>query len=137
MDCIFCKIINQQIPCHLVAQTPDYLAFLDINPVRPGHTLVIPKGHWDSLAVTPPEVVAGLFKFAQTVARSVLAGTGSDGFNLTVNNGAAAGQVVNHTHIHIIPRQVGDGLPSWPQGDYLPDQAGQLAEKISQLIKFS
>ena len=94
MDCIFCKIITGELPATKVYEDNDCLAFLDIYPVNPGHTLLIPKQHYDDLLSTPSEVVGKLYQAAQKVARGVMVGLGADAFNLGLNNGRAAGQVV-------------------------------------------
>lgn len=137
MECVFCKIVNNQLPSFKVAETEDYLAFLDIKPVKPGHTLVIPKKHYDDLASLPAEPAAELVKFAQQVALAVMAATGAEGFNLTLNNGAAAGQIIFHTHFHIIPRQAQDNLLAWPHGQYDAGQGERLAELIRQKVNLT
>ncbi|MBU1038680.1 HIT family protein [Patescibacteria group bacterium] len=135
MDCIFCKIVNKELPAWLVAETEDYLAFLDIKPVQPGHTLVIPKKHYEDLLSLPEESAVGLIKFAKIVAKAVVKGTASSGFNLTLNNGVTAGQVINHCHFHIIPRLAHDQLPAWPHKDYQINQAEDLSVKIAAYFK--
>src|SRR5437867_557134 len=102
--CIFCKIIAGEIPATKVLETPVAVGFLDISPVAPGHTLLITKDHFPTLADTPPEVVGGLAAELPRLARAVLAATGGSGINLVQNNGRAAGQVVDHVHFHLIPR---------------------------------
>ncbi len=134
MDCIFCKIITGELPATKVYEDNDCLAFLDIYPVNPGHTLLIPKQHYDDLLSTPSEVVGKLYQAAQKVARGVMVGVGADAFNLGLNNGRAAGQVVFHTHIHIIPRLSADGLALWKQNEYKEGQMAEVGKKISQAL---
>jgi histidine triad (HIT) family protein len=112
-DCIFCKIISGDIQSVKVYEDAEFTAFLDINPVQPGHTLVVPKAHFARFDDTPSEVVAKLFtrwciKWRRRWLRL-------EGFNASLNNGLAAGQEVFHTHVHIIPRYIKDGLVAWPR----------------------
>jgi len=135
MDCIFCKIISGDIPATKVYEDQDFLAFLDIHPVSPGHTLVIPKVHFDRFESTPPEVVGGIYKLVQQLVLGVVAGSGADGYNLGLNSGPAAGQVVFHTHVHIIPRKSKDGLELWGSKDYEGNAMDEVAKKIRAAIK--
>ncbi|MBI2551941.1 HIT family protein [Candidatus Uhrbacteria bacterium] len=129
-DCIFCKIISGELPSAKVYENDAVVAFLDIHPVRPGHTLVVPKIHCENLMDCNPEALSAMMEAAQKVARAVVSGTGAEGFNLGVNNGAAAGQVIFHLHLHIIPRSRGDGLALWGQTEYKEGEMVALAEKI-------
>ncbi|MBI1961729.1 MAG: HIT family protein, partial [Parcubacteria group bacterium] len=112
-DCVFCKIVSGDIPSHKVYEDESVLAFLDINPVNPGHTLVIPKAHHKDLLDIPLELGAKVMNAIQKIAPAVLAGVGADSFNLGVNNGSGAGQIVFHAHFHIMPRFAGDGHQLW------------------------
>lgn len=135
-NCIFCKIVQGQIPCAKVYEDQDFLAFLDIGPVRPGHALVVPKAHHATLLDLPADLAAGYLPTAQRVARAVLAVTGAAGFNLIMNNFRAAGQLVDHAHFHVIPRAADDGLHFWPQGSYsTTDEMLALAAKISAALR--
>ncbi len=106
-DCVFCKIIDGELPSRQVYEDRSVLAFLDANPLAPGHTLVIPKEHAATLedVVEAPSVWDVTRKLAPQVADAVDA----PAYNVGVNNGAAAGQEVPHVHMHIIPRFDGDG----------------------------
>ena len=134
MDCIFCKIIAGEIPSAKVYEDDDFLAFLDIAPVSPGHTLVIPKSHHATLLDLPAEAACRLLALAQKIAPAVLTATGAPAFNLMLNNGKASGQMVDHVHFHIVPRQEGDGLKLWPGQSYTDGQMQELAEKIKSQI---
>ncbi len=114
-DCIFCKIVRGEIPCHEVMNTETVLAFLDIAPVRPGHVLVIPKAHHPTLFDLPPDLSRDLLSGLQAVGKAVMAATDAEGMNVGMNVEKAAGQLVFHAHFHIIPRVSGDGLSLWPQ----------------------
>ena len=130
-DCIFCKIARGEIPCAKVYETPSVLAFLDIAPVRPGHTLVIPKVHAPSLWEVPDDLAGELLTAFKTVGRAVARATGATGLNVGMNNGASAGQIVLHAHFHLIPRIEGDGLDLWKGAPYPDAQAmTRMAEAI-------
>ncbi|KKU73690.1 MAG: Histidine triad (HIT) protein [Parcubacteria group bacterium GW2011_GWA2_47_26] len=134
-DCIFCKIIRGELPCSKVYEDDKVVAFLDIHPVRDGHTLVVPKIHCDNLLDCDPEVLANMIRATQKVARAVVSATGASGFNLGVNSGRAAGQVIFHLHLHIIPRMEGDGLRLWPSREYGSGEMQTLAERIKQRLR--
>ena len=109
-DCIFCKIVAGQIPCFKLLEDDQTIAFMDINPVNPGHALAVAKGHWPTVDVIPPDVLAAVAKTAQRVAKAVTTELEPVGINLLQANGAGAGQSVPHLHIHIMPRQANDGV---------------------------
>lgn len=104
-DCIFCKIASGQIPVEKVYEDDSIFAFLDQRPKAPGHTLVIPKIHSDNLLETSDEILAYMMPKIKMIAQKVLDQNHATGFNLSVNNGASAGQEVMHLHFHIIPRK--------------------------------
>lgn len=113
-SCIFCRIIKGEIPGTRVYEDDAVLAFLDINPISPGHTLVIPKEHYETLVDLPDETGAKIFPVLSRLGKAVMAAMKADGFNCLQNNFAAAGQIVFHSHWHVIPRFEGDGLVQWP-----------------------
>ena len=129
-DCIFCKIISGELPSHRVYEDDIVLAFLDINPVNPGHTLVIPKQHFADLSDLPEAIAHAMLSVVQKIAPSILSAVESGGYNLGVNNGVAAGQVVFHSHFHIMPRFENDGHALWKGKDMGQDNLRDLAEKI-------
>ena len=108
-DTIFGRIIRGEIPCHRVYQDEHLLAFLDIHPLCPGHTLVVPKEPAATLDALSDDAAAGLGRALPRVCRAVQKATGSSGYNVLINSGAAAGQEVPHAHAHVIPRYAGDG----------------------------
>ena len=134
MDCIFCKIAKGEIPSSKIYEDDNYLAFLDINPVAHGHTLVIPKIHTADIFDTPESVFSGLTAIAKKIAKAVVCATAAEGVNFSINNGAAAGQAVFHIHIHLIPRKVADNLPPWPHGRYASGEAEKIAEDIRRKL---
>ena len=103
-NCIFCKIINKQIPSSVVYEDNDVVAFLDISQATKGHTLVLPKKHYANLLEIEEEVLAKVIKVAKTIATSMQDSLGAKGFNLVNNCNEVAGQSVMHFHLHIIPR---------------------------------
>lgn len=128
---IFDRIIDGEIPCHKVYEDDHVLAFLDIFPLSPGHTLVIPKERKAFLHELSDEAGAAIGRVLPRLARAVLAATGAESYNLLQNNGAAAHQAVFHVHFHIIPRQGEKGLGvGWDAGKLGPDAASELLAKI-------
>lgn len=107
--CLFCQIVQGERPAHTIYEGEGAVAFLDIFPCTPGHTLVIPRGHYATLTEMPAEAAGRLFQVAAVVAGKVQQAMGAAGFNLGVNNGKASGQEVFHVHVHIIPRYPADG----------------------------
>ncbi len=111
-------------------------AFLDIKPVNPGHTLVVPKKHSAGFHDADPEVLEELIVAMQKIARAVQSGLDATGFNLEQNEGSVAGQVVPHLHFHIIPRRADDGLKHWPGTPYASnEEAMVMAEKIKSALR--
>ncbi len=108
-ECVFCKIVKGEIPCHKIWEDENFLAFLDIEPAGEGHTLVIPKKHFRTLLDVEKEYSSKFIKFLQKVGKILIEKYKSDGFNIVLNNGKSAGQVVEHVHFHILPRKQGDG----------------------------
>jgi histidine triad (HIT) family protein len=131
---IFEKIIRREIPAVVVYEDADTLAFMDIGPVIKGHTLVIPKTCYDSVAETPDEVLAKLISVCKRIATAQIKALGAAGVNIIQNNGAASGQVVPHIHFHVIPRFEGDGHHwNWAAKKYdSPAEMEQLAGKIRE-----
>lgn len=109
-DCIFCKIVAGQIPCFKLLEDDKTIAFMDINPVNPGHALAVAKGHWPTIDVIPTDVLGAVAATAQKVAKAAITVLEPNGVNLLQANGAGAGQSVPHLHIHIMPRRPNDGV---------------------------
>lgn len=129
-DCLFCKIAKGDIPSEKVYEDGETFAFLDIHPVNPGHTLVIPKAHARNIFDIDAQAFSELMKRAKAISKAVKEGLGADGVNLAMNNDAAAGQLVFHAHIHVIPRFSDDGFKHWPGKEYKEGEAKEVAEKI-------
>ena len=129
---IFSRIIRGEIPCHRIYEDDFVLAFLDINPLADGHTLVVPKREVEHLHQLPAEEAAAVGRRLGMIAERVLAATGAEGYNVLQNNGRAAGQEVPHVHFHIIPRRAGDGLGyRWIPQQRTPEQLAALAARIA------
>lgn len=132
MQSIFTRIVAGEIPTARVYEDKETLAFLDINPASRGHTLVICKEEHADLLTTPPELIAAVARTTQRVARAIMEALSPDGFNIVQNNGAAAGQVVYHYHVHVIPRWEGDQvIRFWRPGNTTPDDLHEVASLIS------
>lgn len=104
MECIFCDIVHRKEHAEILFENELALAFLDVRPVNYGHTLVIPKKHFNNFLELPPDYLHELCNTTQLLSSAIKDGLKSDGFNVIINNGAAAGQTVYHFHFHIIPR---------------------------------
>jgi histidine triad (HIT) family protein len=109
-NCVFCKIVAGQLPSFKLLEDDLTIAFMDINPVNPGHALAVAKGHWPTVDVIPPDVLAAVARTAQRIAMASMAVLKPAGVNLVQANGAAAGQSVPHLHLHIMPRRPGDDV---------------------------
>ena len=134
-ECIFCKIVAGQIPCARVYEDEAVIAFLDINPIAKGHTLVVPKGHYPTLLDLPASEGETLLKALRLVGGAVFRQTGAGGFNVVQNNFGPAGQMVFHSHWHVIPRFENDGLADWPAGAYKDTaEMQELARAVNALI---
>jgi histidine triad (HIT) family protein len=130
-ECIFCKIAKKEIPADIIYEDTGVLAFLDISPVNIGHTLVIPKEHFVNIYETPEDVLAGMMKAAKLISKAIKSETKADGINITMNNDPAAGQIIFHSHIHIIPRLEKDGFGMWHgRRPYNEGEKEQVAKKI-------
>lgn len=110
-DCIFCKITNHQIDTTIIYEDDDVVAFLDNNPVSYGHCLVVSKDHYDSFLSTPKTVMNKVMNVAQRIGQVDITSLGAKGVNILTNCYEAAGQIIRHFHVHVIPRyDAPDGL---------------------------
>ena len=110
MATIFTRIVNGEIPCYKVAENENFLAFLDINPLNEGHTLVIPKEHHKDIFEIPAELLAYLHSISKRIAIAVKETTKADGISIFQQNGKAADQEIPHFHIHVVPRYEGQRM---------------------------
>lgn len=109
-NCIFCKIARGEVQATMVDSSNSFVAFLDAHPRTPGHTLIVPKEHYVTLLDIPSKLGNELLGFTKKVAGSLLEEKKGNGFNVVMNNLSCADQVVMHAHLHLIPRNEGDGL---------------------------
>jgi histidine triad (HIT) family protein len=135
-NCIFCRIVAGEIPACRVYEDELVLAFLDIAPINPGHLLVIPKEHHTSAGTIPEETAGRMFRVGARLGVACRRALDMDGYNLHLADGTAAGQVVMHAHLHVVPRGVEDGFRwNWRQLAYRDDgerdeRAAQIREKL-------
>lgn len=136
-DCAFCRIIKGEIPSAKVYEDELVLVFLDIAPFNLGHSLVVPKDHHHSVTTLPAEYLARMMSVAARVAPAIMRATGAEGFNLFLNNGSVAGQVVPHSHLHILPRFANDGVIIQAASKKYDNPAAmqELATEISAKVK--
>ena len=135
MDCLFCNVVQGKQSAHVIYEDKTHLAIMDKYPIQYGHALVMPKEHHERIIDMPIEGVSALFSRVPLVARSILAATGADGFNIGQNNGRAANQIIPHVHVHIIPRYIDTGNP-WTKRMIATDtELKELALKIKNFIK--
>lgn len=133
-DCLFCKIVRGEIPTNKVYEDENTFALLDINPVNPGHTLVIPKKHVTDIFDIDESEWLAVMQTTRKIAHAIEKSISPDGVNLAMNNRAGAGQVVFHAHVHIMPRVKDDGHKLWKGTPYAEGEAQEIAENIRRNI---
>lgn len=132
-NCIFCKILRNEIPSSTVYEDDKFRAIMDIGPVAKGHVILLAKEHAANLLEADDELLSAALPAAKKVAKAVKKTVNCDGINILQNNGEVAGQTVFHLHIHVIPRNKEDGvkLPP-PLATYADGEAAELAKKIAE-----
>ncbi len=133
-ECIFCKIINGEISAEKIYEDEKVFAFLDVRPQNKGHVLVVPKKHFANIEETSEETLCELSKKIKILSPKVVEGVGADAYNVGINNGVEAGQVIEHIHIHIIPRFHNDNLKHWLSKEYQEGEKEEVANKIKAVI---
>ena len=133
-DCLFCKIIAGEVPSDKVYEDDIALAFLDINPNNPGHTLVIPKEHSTNIFDIDENILSHLATVNKKIAIAQKEALGAEGVNVYANNERAAGQVVFHTHIHIIPRYEKDDYKVWSGNPENAKNNPEVADKLKKAL---
>ncbi len=129
-ECVFCKIVSGEVPAVKVYEDSEILAFMDIKPNHKGHVLVIPKDHIENIYGLSAELSARLMIATQKIAVAVKNGVDADGVNIVMNNESAAGQIIWHAHMHIIPRYNEDGGYLGKAYTYLAGEMEEIAQKI-------
>ena len=130
MDCIFCDIINGKRPGNFLYDDEDLVVFLDRYPIDEGHSLVVPKTHYEKITDMQSKDVGNLFSKIPRIAQAILDATGADAFSLGQNNGRAAKQIIPHVHVHIIPRFNDKGSVWTKRGISNDAELEKLAQKI-------
>ena len=134
MASIFTKIIQGEIPCEKIIETDSEIAFLDINPCASGHTLVIPKLEIERLEDLPEKQTMSLMQTIQQVAKAVITAFDGIDYNLILNNGVNAGQVIEHVHFHVLPRAEGSPGPFRKHIQYAEGEMQEVGAKIRNCL---
>lgn len=135
-DCVFCKIAGGLISADVVYQDDKIMAFLDVAPINPGHLLVIPKHHYISSASFPEEIAGKIFYIGSRLGIACRRVLDADGYNLHLSDGACAGQEIEHTHLHVVPRFIDDGFFwNWRKLQKDDKAFSELAIKIKNRLK--
>jgi histidine triad (HIT) family protein len=134
MSCIFCDILEGKREGHIVYEDEKHIAFLDKYPIDDGHTLVIPKKHYERITDMDSNDVGELFSLIPKIAKAVLLGAGADSFSLAQNNGKAAKQIIPHVHVHIIPRYNDKGTVWTKRQIPSADVLSELSQKIKTIL---
>jgi histidine triad (HIT) family protein len=134
-DCIFCRIINKEIPAHFIYEDEHVAAFLDVNPLVEGHTLVVPRKHFADIFDIDKEVLERIISVAKKISQKMKEVLGTSGVNLMNASGMSAEQSVSHFHLHIVPRKDGDNIDfsSWWQTKVKKLNEEKLKELASKL----
>ncbi len=132
-SCVFCRILSGEIPTQKVYEDNHAFAFLDINPASKGHTLVIPKDHYELLSQMPEKEYLSFMSTLQKIVKGLMKYT--DGVNILQNNGKDAGQLVPHVHFHIIPRRPNDGIKVETWRTHHDPDLGKVQKVIQSLLK--
>ena len=130
-DCIFCRIVEGKVPTEKIYEDNKVIAFLDISPVNFGHALIIPKKHAETIMDIEDKELCDAIKIARQISVALVKIVKADGINVSINNKKAAGQLVPHIHIHIIPRFNNDNFKfDWPTKKYADGQMEELTKRI-------
>src|SRR5689334_13008946 len=135
-ECLFCRIVSGALPATIVYEDDISLAFLDHRPLFPGHTLLVPREHVETLGELPTKIVAPYFEAAQLLSRAVESAMDAEGTFVALNNRVS--QSVPHLHVHIVPRRKKDGLKGffWPRTKYKSDEEmEEVKKKINAALK--
>jgi histidine triad (HIT) family protein len=133
-ECIFCEILAARAPCHRVYEDDLTLALMDLFPVAPGHTLVIPRRHAENLFEIDADSLAAVSRASRKLARAIRKALNPDGLMVMQLNGVAAGQTVFHYHAHLIPRARGSGLSLQPRVPGRDEELAALADQIRSAL---
>lgn len=131
-NCIFCKILNGDIPSRKVFEDDDFCVIMDVDPATKGHCLILPREHYANLLAMPDELAARVLPLAKKVAAHLQETLGCDGINLVQNNGEVAGQTVHHFHMHVIPRYQGGNVNdvTWSHSSFTDEEFDAILKTI-------
>ncbi len=137
MDCVFCSIISKKSQAANIFENDEIIAFMDKFPINPGHTLVLPKKHHQTIVDMSIEETGKLFGLSSHLAKAVIKAVNADGFTLGQNNGEAANQIVPHVHVHIVPRFNNDSeVGRWPSRKTASiEELNNIAAKILKYVE--
>ena len=137
-DCIFCKIARHEVPARVIYEDDEFIAFLDQYPASRGHTLIIPKSHYQNIFEIPALTISGLYAKAKDISYALSQAMGTPNLNVLQNNGSLAGQTVFHYHVHLVPRYEADGVVmKWSSSPpTAPDTLDDIASSIKSFISF-
>ncbi len=136
MSCVFCEIVRGTVPAEIVFEDSRTVAFLDARPLFPGHVLLVPREHIETLADLPDDLTGPLFANAREIARAMEPALGAEGSFVAVNNRVS--QSVPHLHVHVVPRRKGDGLKGffWPRHRYqTQEEMAAVAERLRGALR--
>ena len=134
-DCVFCKIVNGDIPSNTIYENSEFKVIMDISPATKGHVLVLPKEHFKDIYDIDAETAGKLFQLAAVVARALKEVLHCDGLNIIQNNGEIAGQTIFHFHMHLIPRYEGDDVTvKWKEHSMDAEEMDQLRKDIRKAL---
>ncbi len=131
-NCIFCKIVRKEAPATILYEDDKALAFLDIRPLNEGHTLIIPKQHYETVYDIPQDLICHICTIVKRFASIVKDSTKADGITIIQQNGRAAGQEIFHLHVHVVPRYEGQKLPHFRE---IPNASRERLEQTAERIK--
>jgi histidine triad (HIT) family protein len=131
-SCIFCRIVQKEAPASFVYEDDKVIAFLDIRPLNEGHTLVIPKEHYETIYDIPEDLITHVYKIVKRTAVAVKNATKADGITIIQQNGNAAGQEIFHLHVHVVPRYEEQKLPHFRD---IPNASGEQLEQAAEMIR--
>ena len=133
-NCIFCKILNNEIPSKKIYEDSEFLAMLDIAPATKGHVLIVPKEHATTMSDLSDEKLSKILILAKKIIEAMKKVHGFTDYNIIQNNGRLAGQTVAHYHLHLIPRYSVDEVSLWSPHDNDPSVTEELAEQVRKLL---
>ncbi|MBD3312050.1 HIT domain-containing protein [archaeon] len=131
--CVFCKIVAGEVPSYKVYEDDEVLAFLDVNPVNPGHLLVVPKAHYKTITDMPKDLYEEIAEKVWELSLKMQKALDPDGMNIVQNNNEHAGQLVPHYHVHVIPRYSGDSdryIEEWKTKDLSKEEMKEVQAKL-------